>query len=228
MSEIGDTYAEGRKRTTALVQDAGPGAGDAVIPTCPAWTVKDLLGHLAGVCSDILAGRLDGVGSDEWTDRQVCERRTWPIEKVLEEWEENAPRCESIAEHFPGSAARQWVMDATTHEHDIRCALGAPGDRDSRGVRTGFGWMTERLDEYLRGESLPGLRIVTPEGDDVVVGAGDPKATVTAPRFELFRAFTGRRSASQISSFDWDGDPAEHLHVFQRPPFSLAQRDISE
>jgi hypothetical protein len=39
-----------------------------------------------------------------------------------------------------------------------------------------------------------------------VAGSGDVTATVGAPRFEIFRAMTGRRSAEQITAFTWEGD----------------------
>ena len=36
------------------------------------WTVKDVVAHLCGACEDILAGRLEGVATDPWTEAQVA------------------------------------------------------------------------------------------------------------------------------------------------------------
>src|SRR5947207_5181981 len=114
--EAGRLYAQTRERITDLVHDAD----DAPVPTCPEWTVKDVVAHLSGVCADILGGRLDGVATDPWTARQVDERRDWSVQKILDEWNENAPQCEEISQHFPDGADVQWMADCVTHEHDIR------------------------------------------------------------------------------------------------------------
>ncbi len=45
------------------------------------------------------------------------------------------------------------------------------------------------------------------DGQERVLGEGDPAATVTADRFELVRMFGGRRSRAQILAASWSGDP---------------------
>jgi hypothetical protein len=52
------------------------------------------------------------------------------------------------------------------------------------------------------------------------LGDGVPQATVTAPKFELFRALSGRRSLDQIQAFSWDGDAKPYLTAFSpfEPP----------
>jgi hypothetical protein len=69
------------------------------------------------------------------------------------------------------------------------------------------------LDMRLQAKSLPALRLRTGD-DEWVIGDGIPAATVTAPKFELFRALSGRRSLEQIREFSWDGDPGPYLEVF--------------
>jgi uncharacterized protein (TIGR03083 family) len=51
-------------------------AEDSARPTrCEAWTVGDLAAHVTGVMADITAGRLEGIDTQDWYDRQVRERR---------------------------------------------------------------------------------------------------------------------------------------------------------
>jgi hypothetical protein len=45
--------------------------GDEYVPTCPGWTVRDVVAHLAGLCEDWVQGRLAGYASEAWTANQV-------------------------------------------------------------------------------------------------------------------------------------------------------------
>jgi hypothetical protein len=56
-----------------------------------------------------------------------------------------------------------------------------------------------------------------------------PPATLNADRFELSRAFAGRRSAAQISGLGWTVDPMPYLPLFGQPPFfRLPDDDLVE
>ncbi|MDQ1394997.1 MAG: hypothetical protein QOG64_256, partial [Acidimicrobiaceae bacterium] len=56
----------------------------------------------------------------------------------------------------------------------------------------------------------------------------DPVASVAAPAFELLRALTGRRSASQIAAFDWSAPPDPFIPAFAAGPFTMPDHDIVE
>src|SRR6202022_50393 len=107
---------------------------------------------------DIVNGNLGGVGTDEWTAAQVDPRRTRDLEVLLAEWEEHAIVIEATIDQF-GRAGRQLVTDATTHEHDIRGALGRPGARDSDGVQIGFDHVGTVVGEALDAAGTGALRI---------------------------------------------------------------------
>jgi hypothetical protein len=176
------------------------------------------------VCADIIGGRLEGVATDPWTQRQVDERKDRSIDEIIAEWSEVAPQCEAIAEAF-GDAGHQWVADLTTHEHDIRTALGQPGERDAEAVEVSFKWLAGRL----VGEGFePAFRVLTSEGDDFVLGEGAPQTTVKVGRFDMFRAITGRRSEDQIAAFGWEDDYKKYLGAFNRGPFTVAASPIVE
>jgi len=217
--DVARLYAETRERMSSLVSDAD---GAVVVPACPAWTVKDVLAHVTGVCADILAGRLDGVATEAWTQRQVDERSSRSVAKIVAEWNEVAPQVEAICSNF-GGVEVQWLMDTVTHEHDVRGALDKPGARDAEGLALGLEWLTMNI-----GQDVAAVRIQTLEGDDLVMGKGEPNATVSAARFDMLRAVTGRRSEEQIASFHWDGDYRCHLEAFRQGPFEIASSSIYE
>src|ERR687892_1597308 len=41
---------------------------------CEGWTVRDVAGHMVGQMTDVVEGRLDGLGGPEATARQARER----------------------------------------------------------------------------------------------------------------------------------------------------------
>jgi uncharacterized protein (TIGR03083 family) len=225
MSEVGSAYAAGRQRISALVLE--PAAAAVPVPACPEWTVHNVLSHVAGICADILAGRLDGVTTPAWTDAQVRVRRDVLTADVVAEWVETAPQIEAMVDQF-GSAGQQLVADLTTHEHDIRGALGRPGARDSDGVAIGVEFLlTMGLEPTLAERGLPALELVI-DDDKLVLGTGSPAARLDAHRFEFLRAWTGRRSVGQIRSMDWSGDVDPYLAAFAWGPFTPAAVDIIE
>jgi hypothetical protein len=59
---------------------------------------------------------------------------------------------------------------------------------------------------------LPALR-VRYAGKERVTGEGEPAATWSGERFELFRALAGRRSNAQIAAMEWEGDPTPYLDL---------------
>ena len=228
MADIGSIYAEGRARLTDLVASADPEQHAARVPGSPQWAVRDVIAHVTGVCADVLAGNIAGVGTEEWTAAQVAERKDRSLPEILAEWSEVAPQVEAMAQHFPDRTAEQWVLDLTTHEQDIRGALGRPGARDAVGVAVGLDFAaTMGLAQSIAERCLPALRVKAGERE-WVVGDGDPVAELEGPPFDLFRAMTGRRSAEQIRSYGWTGDADMFLPAFQFGPFTTPSTDLVE
>jgi uncharacterized protein (TIGR03083 family) len=254
MTDIAKVYAEGRGRITELVAGLSDDEAAAKVPTCPEWTVHDVVAHLTGVCADVLAGNLGDVATDPWTAAQVDTRRDKSMKELVDEWSELAPQVEAFAGSFPGRAGDQWVTDLTTHEHDIRGALGRPGARDSDGVAVGVDFLVAlalhgslaarglgpievRADghAWVVGSSQPvgadgdaGAQESFLAGEDPAPATDPPVGTLTAAPFELFRALTGRRSSAQVAQFAWSMDPGPFLAAFAYGPFALSATDISE
>lgn len=252
MTEIGAAYAEGRQRVSELVGGLGETEAAAPVPACPEWSVHDVVAHVTGVCADVLAGNLEGVATDPWTDAQVRARKDRSVAEIVAEWNEIAPGVEAMAEHFPGRTGQQWLMDMTTHEQDLRGALAQPGARDSAGIRVGVDFLLSvGLEAMLSARGLGPLD-VRAGGETRVVGIGGqgdeaellsaalysadappktdsaPMGTLTVEPFELFRAMTGRRSASQVRAWDWSVDPEPYLGILTWGPFTPPAQDLVE
>ena len=224
MADYVQTYAALRRRVAELVREADDEQLERHAPAAPEWRVRDIVAHLSGVTADINSGNLDGVATDAWTARQVDARRDWSIDRVLEEWDIEAAKVEAVMATLPEVAVGQMTMDAATHEQDIRGGLERPGARDADAVTVGFDWgvaivasMADQADTTL---------LIQTDAGSAMVGNGAREVGVRAPRYELFRAMTGRRSAEQMRAFDWDGQPAPELLVF--PIFTPRETPLVE
>jgi uncharacterized protein (TIGR03083 family) len=210
VDEVGAAYRGVRTRVTELVGAADAAALRRVAPATPDWSVHEVLAHLVGVATDIVSGNLEGVGTDPWAHAQVERSRTRSGPELLAEWAEHGPAVEEMAAQF-GRAAGQLLADATTHEHDVRGALGVAGARDSDAVVLSVTFLGQSLSEQLDANGS-GALVVQHEGSTDQLGTGEPVASLRIDDFELVRALTGRRCLEQIVAYDWDGAfPPERL-----------------
>lgn len=224
MGDIGTAYAGCRARVTELVAGLDDAHAALVVPTCPRWTVHDVVAHLAGVVSDVQAGRIDGVATDPWTAAQVDARRARTIEQMLEEWHRGAPWFEGLLDDI-GDPGRQAVGDVVTHEHDIRAALRRPGARSSDAVSVALDFIASGFVVWNRSRGIAlGVRTT----DRLEYGMEDAEVVLTGERFELLRAMTGRRSVDQLRVMDWRGDAAVVIPNFTVGPFRPAAQAIDE
>lgn len=193
-------YDETKQRITSLVQGSDP---QTPVAATPGWSVKDVVAHLAGGLRDFVDRRFDGVESGEWGERQVRDRQANTLDDAFAEWEANRALAEPLFDTPMGSVL---IAEVVAHEHDLRAALGVPGDRESVAVRAALTKPLQQLDQRMRENEVPALRITLEHGDRVL-GHGEPAGTLRTTSFELMRAIGGRRSPDQIKAMDWDGDP---------------------
>lgn len=217
MADHRTAYRDTRARTIDLVRGLDDATAEAIVPATPDWRIKDVVAHLVGVNADVLAGNVEGAGTDPWTEVQVATRRDRSLADLLAEWDELTEPFDAIVPHIPDGPAGQLVFDAVTHEHDLRGALDRPGERDSGGMDIAFVWAVDVV-ALLRASKGVGPLLLHTDHGDRPAGEGEPVASVRADRFELFRAMTGRRSREQIDAFTWTGDPdARAPFAFFRP-----------
>ena len=205
--EVSAAYVELRERVVRLLRSLPEDADEIVVPHCPLWTVAELASHLMGVNDDIVNGRLEGVATDEWTQAQVERHRGKSLHNIADEFEALAERFDPLLPHIPAMARSQMTMDAVTHEHDLRHAVGHPGARDSRAVKAGVGWIREWIAQRNVAGSEPLLE----------TGISD---------FDLLRSFTGRRSERQVSALGIDVTVLKR--VLQGSPLRMPTATVEE
>lgn len=153
------THVDAWADTMTSVLDLAPtlGADDLSAPTdCPGWTVQDVLAHLAHLES-VLAGieadtrpDVDGGSTlaSDYTEAGVLARRGRPASQVVDELRAAVEARTAALSDLPDDASapapltpggvswtwdtllRNRVIDAWTHEQDIRRAVGRSGGLD--------------------------------------------------------------------------------------------------
>ena len=118
--EIARLYRLAQTSFADLARTIAPDEWARPSPCTPAWSVRDVLSHAAGVTLDIVEGNVEGAATDPWTAAQVERWRDAPVDELLGRWDaaidQAAAAIEMIGEGRP-------VFDCHTHEHDVRTAL---------------------------------------------------------------------------------------------------------
>lgn len=218
--DTSEAYRAVRERMIELALTADPATQ---VPTCPDWTVRDLLAHVTGVAADVVAGRLEGAGTEPWVDAQLRARADATVGELAAEWATSGVQVDEICAAL-GDGIAQLVFDVVSHEHDLRAALGAPGGRDGA-LDIALRWVSTTW----AGQAAPAgaLRLVA--GDvDVTLGEGAPTAVLRLSPFEALRALSGRRTITQLRDYPWEGDPEPWLGLFTWGPFEPTLAAVAE
>jgi uncharacterized protein (TIGR03083 family) len=198
------------------------------VPACPAWTVKDLAGHLAGNAEDVANVNLEGVASEAWTDAQVQRARERSLDELLDAWATNGATVEQLLPHAPPGPAAQLVFDTCTHEQDLHGALGRIGDRDHDQLPIALTFMAHTLDGAIRGLGLPTLELRT-DHEHWVLGDGEPDVRFEGTRFDLLRGLGGRRTRDELTALVTLGSFEPFELLFAPPsPLRLPERSLGE
>lgn len=165
---------------------------------CEGWTVGDCAAHVIGSMTDVAAGRLDGLGTPEVTQREVEERAGRSPAELADEcagatkaaagllpmfddaaWEGAGPGG------FDGTLGRGvealWY-DTWMHAEDIRAALGLPPELTSgfTAARSHVAWDLARVSGW--NGSIPAddrdayafIMVATGRADASTLAAGAP------------------------------------------------------
>ena len=198
-----DDYARIQARVEELVDDS---VAERPVPTCPGWTVKDVVAHMAGFIDVYKRDGAQAFGPS-WGDEVVKARSDDDLDTVLAEWRELASDPGDL---FEGNLGVVAVSDALAHEQDIRTAIGRPGAEDDEAIVPSVQMALTFAGQKFAKDDLPAVKIETPDIDQQV-GEGDPVATLRTSTFELFRTVHGRRTEEQARELDWEGDPGPSL-----------------
>jgi len=221
-------YRDSRERLSDLVMRVGDRADSVKVPACPEWTPKDVVAHVTGICADIMAGKLSGVGTEEWTEAQVSSRRDRTVAQVVEEWAEVGAAVEAMLPAFPPPADGQLIYDLYSHELDVFEALGEPLPAEAKAEAPSLNLVLDEFKTRCEALGTPPLAVVAGNttreipGDRASVGES---ATLRAEPVEILRSLTGRRTADEIRALDWGGaDAAPWLDAFEIYLYKL--RDV--
>lgn len=232
---LGDLYRANHARVLDFVATRDP---SVMVPACPAWSAADLLRHLTGLATDVVAGNVDGYGGDEWTDRQVSSRAELPVEDVLDEWRESTEPLAAMLDDLAGSGlpavidtatgpqkregfAAAIIGDLLHHEFDLRNAYGDRQGRERPDVVMSAIGHAKALRPVFTTRRLPTLRIEI-DGQPLDIGRDDPQAVLSMSAFETVRSIGGRRTLDEIRELDWTGARDRFVDLivlpYMRPP----------
>lgn len=190
----------------AVLERAGDDAVDR--PTVlPGWTVRDVLAHCGALLRRTAEGRLVGF-TPEANQRDVDERRDWPLERIVGElldgYRAAAEAVNTADGYLDGIGLGEWI-----HGGDVRHALEEPDAYASAGVDLAIPLLVVRS----RAQRVPPVDVRL-DGRPAVRLGGDGAA---AGRLEtdvatFVRLCAGRRP--DPSRYRLDGVAPEDLVLF--------------
>jgi uncharacterized protein (TIGR03083 family) len=199
MTDWAQLYRANVSAVTALANDLTDDELATTVPGSPAWTVRDVIAHLAGGQADVVTGRMDGAPAPEWTARHVGERVGLAVADLVSEIREHAEPLVEVVADSPRPAP---IWDIVVHHADLHEALGKKE-------------LPQQLWRPVLDAVAPvllGERSVTVQTGEAVYGAGGTELAV--PAYELFRTLFSRRSRGQIASWAGDALSADEICVF--------------
>lgn len=244
MADSAGVFEAARQEVSDLLRSLSAKELVTAVPATPGWTIRDIASHLAGDASSVIANDFPraffaAFGEDEavlslnsWTAQHVASRADRTLDEILGEWEEASRSLISMMRgetewppSMPPFADRVLITDVAVHQHDIYGALGMRGDREGPTVRMASAGYVAVIGLRLARTDLPPLRVIAGDSERIA-GEGEPGATVRAPRFEMFRALSGRRSPEQVSAYEWDADPEPYVPYFY--PYGIRREALVE
>lgn len=224
--DYADEYAACRNRVSELLADCDGAMASTIVPSCPAWTVRDLCSHLAGIATALVGRDNPGPDSQVWVDRLVAERADRPVENILAEWNDVGPDFEALMRAKP-RAFGGLVYDVVAHEHDLRGAIDRPGARDDDGIIASLEVMVGIVERDLADKGpVPGTIGLSTPTRQWTIGSGEPTVSIETTVWELMRLLGSRRSLAQFRAAPWTGDVDPFLAALTHLP--LPEHDIVE
>jgi hypothetical protein len=203
-------YDAARDRMSRVAVAAPPGALARRVPACPAWTAHDLVAHCAGIPTALTSGDLPTGDLQAWLDGLVDARRDTPVAVLLDQW----AACGEAIRPILGTEGLL-LVDVVIHEHDLRGALGAPGERHLADVTTTLPLVLGLLAAGTEAAGLAPVAVELSDGTLVTTGEGDPGWTILADPWEAGRVLGSRRTAAEVLATPARGDARPYLAVLE-------------
>jgi uncharacterized protein (TIGR03083 family) len=186
-------------RFEALVRSVEPAEWDRP-SRCAGWSAGDVAKHVVGQFADVVAGRFEGLGSDEATQREVDERAGVGPAAVADELGALIPSLDGLLGSFDdaawagaspngtgtlGEGVEALWSDMILHADDIRAALDReqPADVDPTAAVSHIADVLTSRDWRPATIALDGLpRFEVSGGGDEITGAPWPFALAATGR----------------------------------------------
>jgi hypothetical protein len=209
-----DEYANSVGRMFDLLRK-NPAGLAITIPACPAWNGQQLLAHLVGTAAFLASGLQRTSDLQSWIDHEVEIRAQRSIEDLQEEWTRALPvLCANSSRRLAVSI----TVDSTTHEQDLRGALGPVAIDHEAGLQVGLAALVEHLGQLNVNNGGMGVLARTPSSQ-FVIGHHPTGLTVDfSDDWEMFRALSCRRTATQVSTVPQSGERALLTPFVRRYP----------
>lgn len=203
----------GVRRSVAGLLAAHPPRPGQRVPHCPQWCVEDVVEHLVQVCARVRA-RESGLDDPGVAGHDIPE--------LLATWESLSPPVEEYLAQEWTVQRGKLVMDAFTHELDLRHALEAPAPpEDHPALQLATQVVMLGMGASLQGHGMPALRFETELGQ-WSAGGGEPAATACGTWWDVYLSLTGRRTPAEIEGrLHWRGDVRPYLAAFTWGPFAV-------
>ena len=114
-AEVVRAYLEFRTRVVGLIREIPESQASLSVPLCPDWEVSGLISHIVGVPDDILAGRMEGVTTEAWTQAQVDRHEGESLSQLADALLATGTEFDVLLPHIPSPINSQMMMDAVTH-----------------------------------------------------------------------------------------------------------------
>ena len=205
--DVARSYGELRHRVIAMLRALPREMAEKKVPHCPGWTVRETVCHMVGVPEDVLAGNMEGVTTESWTQAQVNRHKDNSLDTLLDIWESVGDTIDGLIPHFPEPINSQFVFDSYSHEQDIRHAIGAPGARDALAVHVSANWVRNFLANHRHPHAVEIL-------------------SADVSEFDFVRSMSGRRSLNQIGATGLNEQVVEE--IIAGMPVSIPAFEIAE
>lgn len=174
---------------------------------CDGWSVADVAAHVAGTLTDVVSGRLEGLGTPEVTRREVDERRGRSPGDIADEVDRGAKVAADLVAAFDdaawagpappgvpgtlGEGVEALWYDTYVHADDIRVATGRASERGP-----GLDASVSHVAALLERNSWGPATLALDGTAETAVGGGGRRITGDALEFVL--AATGRADPTPL------------------------------
>ena len=187
---------------------------------CPAWSIKDVYAHLAGIATNIVEGNTEGAATEAWADGHVADRRDRTMAEVLDEWQTAGAQVSDVMDEAGDLFPFQLFVDQWTHGWDVRATLGSEAS-----AVPDLAVYEHYLDEFFQlmqskdVSGVAGLTVLVADQSghhSIVLGDEPPVGQLALDLFEFARVSMGRRSLAQLHALPWPdavADPTPYIDL---------------